>query len=103
MISGKNGPYDNIKSHKKRASLSLSLSLSQENTVLEKQQGWERVKLSPLAFLRLKLLHNQKANYENNDNPCLHYLPHNLKKWDFAFIIRIIIFSDSIFKENLSN
>ena len=72
-------------------------TLSQENTVLEKPQGWERDRLSPPAF------RNQKANCLNNHNPCLHCLQHSPKKWDFVFIITIITYSDSIFKENVSN
>ena len=35
-FSGKKGPYDNIKSHKKAG----LYSLSQENTVSEKPHGW---------------------------------------------------------------
>ena len=70
---------------------------SLKKIVLEKPQGWERDRLSPPAF------RNQKANCLNNHNPCLHCLQHSPKKWDFVFIITIITYSDSIFKENVSN
>ena len=98
-FSGKKGPYDNIKSHKKAGlySLSRKYSFGKTTGVVESQIE------PPPAFLRLRLLRNQKANCANNHNPCLHCLQHSPEKWDVVFITKIITFSDSTFKENVSN
>ena len=50
----------------------------------------------------LRLLRNQKTNRANSDNPCLYCLKDGPNKWDFfeVFMIRILTFSDGIFKES---
>ena len=54
----------------------------------------------------LRLLYNQKTNWTNNHNPCLHCFQRSLNKNNFeneVFIIRTIKFSDIIFKESWSS
>ena len=97
-FSGRKGSYDDIKSQTIAGLYSLSREYSFEKTAWVRQS-----QIEPPAFLRLRLLRDQKANSTINHNPCLHCLQHSPKKWDFVFIIRIITFSDSIFKENVSN
>ena len=54
-----------------------------------------------LKFKMLWLLCNQKTNRKNNHDPCLHCLQQSPNKRNLEdFMMRIVAFSDSIFKGN---
>ena len=69
MISGKNGPYDNVKSHKKKGfTLSLSLSLSRKYS-FGKTTGVGESQIEPPSFSKVKASSQSESKLRKQSQP----------------------------------